>query len=147
MYCNRKKTCLFIFLQGHGRVDEWMMEPLENICLHNQGNPIHLTEPEVTKRIGQDYRSELTIDTRMKSSLLSLMCLWRTQGVHMGVHRWILRQCTDRCRESWESQSGESCEQCAGINILSCAGINACCSNHLGSCQKTISAVGGGELP
>ena len=64
---------------------------------------------------------------------------------HMGVHRWILRQCTDRCRESWESQSGESCEQCAGINILSCAGINACCSNHLGSYQKTISAVGGGN--
>ena len=64
---------------------------------------------------------------------------------HMGVHRWILRQCTDRCRESWESQSGESCEQCAGINILSCAGINACCSNHLGFCQKTISAVGGGN--
>ena len=36
-----------------------------------------------TEWIGQDYRSELTIDTRMKSSLLSFMCLWRTQ------HTWV----------------------------------------------------------
>ena len=73
---------------------------------------------------------------------------------HMGVHRWILRQCTDRCRESWESQSGavESCEQCAGINILSCAGINILRHQRMllkssGILSKDYQCSGWGELP
>ena len=74
---------------------------------------------------------------------------------HMGVHRWILRQCTDRWRESWESQSGavESCEQCAGINILSCAGINILRHQRITHAAQIIWApikrlsVQWGELP